>query len=282
MAALLPPAEFQAIDADGHPYAAGTLATYIPATTTPKATWSEPTGVALNTNPIVLDSAGRAIIYGDGLYRTILKDADGNLVWDQPSSTLVSLAMAPVILAPTLADARDAMGVTAAIAVETARAVAAEAAEAAARAAADAAEAATRLANDTTLLNALNAETARAEAAEAALQAAINAIPTVTAASSFYVGTGASDSRGIFQVGWAPAFATACITFQVYAVDATAWPSPFGVVSAPLLGCNTATSDFNAFNGFFAPPGLSGTFGQLFNDIGALPSTSFYWLAIGY
>jgi hypothetical protein len=153
----IPNPEPQFLDADGHPYAGGTLATYIPGTTSPKQTWSDHLGGALNTNPIILDSAGRCIMYGDGEYRLILRDALGNLVWDQYASTLVSLAMAPVIIAPTLEEARRLLGIddaiAAAVAVETNRALAAEAA----------------------LQTAINNETTRATNAENALGSRIDA-----------------------------------------------------------------------------------------------------------
>lgn len=38
----------------------------------------------LNTNPIILDSRGQAVIYGNGSYRQILRDSLGNLIWDKP------------------------------------------------------------------------------------------------------------------------------------------------------------------------------------------------------
>src|SRR5580765_8611613 len=103
--------ELQFIDADGHPYAGGSLATYVVGTTTPKATWVDPDQAALNTNPIILDSAGRCLCWGDGEYRLILRDAVGNLIWDQPATTIVSAAMAPVMLAPTIADAVHLLGI---------------------------------------------------------------------------------------------------------------------------------------------------------------------------
>src|SRR3954465_11440492 len=168
MVALLPSPELQFCDANGNPYAAGTIDTYVPSTVTPKSTWSESTGTAANTNPIVLDAAGRCIVYGDGAYRTILKDADGNLVWDQDTNTLVSVAMAPVVLAPTIADAQALLGITdstAALAALTA----ADTAEANARAAADTAQPNARTAADATLTTNLAAEVTRAQAAEAAL-----------------------------------------------------------------------------------------------------------------
>jgi hypothetical protein len=126
----------------------------------------------LNTNPIQLDAAGRCVMYGDGDYRLILRDAAGNQVWDQPSSTIVSAAMQPVVSAPDLATARNLLGVDDAIA-----------AEAAARSSADTAEQTARIAADT-------AETNARTAADANLQSQIDAInatiaglpaPTITA-----------------------------------------------------------------------------------------------------
>jgi len=83
MATLLPAPEQQWIDANGAPLAGGSVATYIPGTTTPKATWQDSAGTIQNTNPITLDAAGRAIIYGSGSYRFIVQDADGNTIYDQ-------------------------------------------------------------------------------------------------------------------------------------------------------------------------------------------------------
>lgn len=117
----------QFCDANGHPFAGGTIATYIVGTDTPRDTWVDPEQVSLNTNPIVLDAAGRCLMWGDGEYRLVLKDAAGNLIWDQPSTTIVSAAMAPVVAAETIAEARDLLGITDAIQAETDRAIAAEA-----------------------------------------------------------------------------------------------------------------------------------------------------------
>ncbi len=80
---LLPLAEQQFVDGNGKPYAGGKVYFYIPSTTTPKTTWQDAAGSVPNTNPVVLDSAGRAIIYGTGTYRQILKDSLGNTIWDQ-------------------------------------------------------------------------------------------------------------------------------------------------------------------------------------------------------
>lgn len=83
MATLLPTPEVQFIDANGNPLAGGTVDFYIPATTTRKTTWQDSGQVAANTNPVTLDAAGRAIIYGSGVYRAVVKDASGVTIYDQ-------------------------------------------------------------------------------------------------------------------------------------------------------------------------------------------------------
>ena len=123
----LGPPQIQFIDADGNPYAGGTVQTLVPGTSTPKDTWLDPDKAAANTNPVVLNAAGRAIILGSADYRLIVRDADGNLVYDGWTSTGISDALLPFTTAPTLADARALLGIEDAIQVETDRALAAEA-----------------------------------------------------------------------------------------------------------------------------------------------------------
>lgn len=280
MAALLPPGECQFADANGNPYALGTLETLIISTDTPKATWTNAAKSALNTNPIVLDSAGRAVIYGDGLYRTILRDVDGNEIWDQPSSTLVSDALAPVIIAATIADALVLLGVQdaidASVLVETTRAEAAEAAEATTRAAADtalttaiASEATTRAAADTALSAAIAAETARALAAEAALG--------TPGASVLQVRTGTSHSgnpNADCSITFGTPFPTACTSVQAK-----------GAALFPELYFITLTDN----SGFPVLPTASGATGYLWGYTGgagdppvAAADLDFVWTAIGY
>lgn len=178
MAAPVIVPEPQFCDANGHPYSAGTLETYVRDTTTPKATWADPLQASLNANPITLDAAGRCTLWGDGDYRLVLRDAAGTLIWDQPATTIVSAAMAPVVVAPTIADARRLLGIddaiAAAVATETARA---EAAEAALQTSINN-EVARATNAENTLTTNLNAEIARAEAAEANLQSQITALTT--------------------------------------------------------------------------------------------------------
>ena len=80
---VLPSAMSQFSDGNGTPYAGGKVFFYIPGTTTPQATWQDPYQTTLNSNPVVLDGNGRAIIWGSGTYREVLQDQYGNTIWDQ-------------------------------------------------------------------------------------------------------------------------------------------------------------------------------------------------------
>lgn len=91
VATLLPNGEQQFCDANGAPYAGGSVYFYVPSTTTPKTTWADAAENTPNTNPVVLDSAGRAVIYGSGQYRQVLFDSLGNEVWDQLTQDVYSL-----------------------------------------------------------------------------------------------------------------------------------------------------------------------------------------------
>lgn len=90
-ASLLPNALQQYFDNDGNPVTSGTVDFYIPNTSTRKNTWSDSTETIVNTNPVVLDAAGRPNggkqIYGDGQYRQVLKDSLGNTIWDKVTSS---------------------------------------------------------------------------------------------------------------------------------------------------------------------------------------------------
>lgn len=79
----LPPGKIQFLDANGKPLSGGKVYHYIPATSTPKDTFQDSAGTILNTNPVILDSSGEAVIMGGGTYRQVLTDRLGNQVWDQ-------------------------------------------------------------------------------------------------------------------------------------------------------------------------------------------------------
>lgn len=83
MTGLLPNGKQTFLDANGNPLAMGTVAHYVPGTTTPKDTYANQANTILNTNPVRLDAAGRAVIWGFGLYRQVVKDSNDNVIWDQ-------------------------------------------------------------------------------------------------------------------------------------------------------------------------------------------------------
>ena len=70
-------------DALGVPCAGGSLEFYDSGTTTPKSVYGEPALSTDNGSTLTLDSSGRAAVdvWGLGVYRVILKDADGVVVW---------------------------------------------------------------------------------------------------------------------------------------------------------------------------------------------------------
>ncbi len=65
------------------PAAGGSLAFYDIGTTTPKNTWSDRDLTVLNTNPVALDSSGRANvnIWLDGAYSVTLRDSNNVVIW---------------------------------------------------------------------------------------------------------------------------------------------------------------------------------------------------------
>jgi len=78
---------FAAIDAYGNPLVGGRLYTYANTTTTPQTTYQDADGTIANTNPIILDARGEAVIFlQSGLtYTFVLKTATDALIWTQDS-----------------------------------------------------------------------------------------------------------------------------------------------------------------------------------------------------
>lgn len=120
VANLLIPPQFVFQDADGKPYAGGKLYTYVPNTLTQKTTWQDSAQSILNTDPVILDDRGACVIYGDGDYRLLLRDADNNQIFDLLSSEPLPAsaigAILPCLGSQTLSAFRDCAGITAAIA----------------------------------------------------------------------------------------------------------------------------------------------------------------------
>ena len=86
-ASILPLGVTQFFDNNGDPLAGGKVYNYIPGTTTFKTTWQDSAEVTANANPVILDSAGRAKIYGQGAYRQIVRKSNNDLVWDAVTSS---------------------------------------------------------------------------------------------------------------------------------------------------------------------------------------------------
>ena len=91
-AALLPNAKQTFIDQNGKPLTGGKVYNYVPSTTVFKTTWGDAGETTPNTNPVTLDSAGRAVIYGQGSYQQRVTDAAGNLIWNAPTTAWNSAA----------------------------------------------------------------------------------------------------------------------------------------------------------------------------------------------
>lgn len=85
---LSPLPKMQFLDENGKPYSGGLLYTCYPGTvcgptttTDLKSTYTDYTGTVPNTNPVVMDSAGRANIWLSGYYKMALHTSAGVLVW---------------------------------------------------------------------------------------------------------------------------------------------------------------------------------------------------------
>jgi hypothetical protein len=84
-AALLPPGVQQFFDNSGNPLSSGKIYFYEVGTSTFKDTYTSSAATTVNTNPITLNAGGKAPtggIYGIGLYRQLVKDRNGNTIWD--------------------------------------------------------------------------------------------------------------------------------------------------------------------------------------------------------
>jgi hypothetical protein len=65
----------------GIPLVGGKVYAYVPGTSTPKDTYTTSAASVANTNPVILDSRGEAVIYWVGSYDIVLKDASDATIW---------------------------------------------------------------------------------------------------------------------------------------------------------------------------------------------------------
>lgn len=92
MADLLPVLKQRFFDPNGAPLAGGKLYSYEAGTTTPTPTFTDQSGTAANTNPIILNANGEADVWiKSGSYKFVLQDSTGVTLWTvdnvQPSSS---------------------------------------------------------------------------------------------------------------------------------------------------------------------------------------------------
>ncbi len=78
----------------GLPLAGGLVYTYVAGTTTPQTTYTDSAGLVANSNPIVLNSAGYAVIYFTlgASYKLLVTDAAGVTQWTQDNMLAVPAA----------------------------------------------------------------------------------------------------------------------------------------------------------------------------------------------
>jgi hypothetical protein len=83
MAVQLPNGRNYFATATGGPGVGYRLYTYIPGTSTPKATYTTSAGSSgpSNTNPVVADARGEMQIYWDGSYDVVLRDSSDAVIW---------------------------------------------------------------------------------------------------------------------------------------------------------------------------------------------------------
>lgn len=99
MAVLLTPPYLQFFDDDGAPLAGGKVYTYSAGTTTPKATYTNSSETTPLSNPVILDSAGRATIWITGSYfievktsaDVLVKNTDNITAFNTTASSINSL-----------------------------------------------------------------------------------------------------------------------------------------------------------------------------------------------
>jgi len=81
MATLLPNGKQYFTDSAGAPLVGGRLYTYDAGTNNPRTTYQDYAETVPNTNPIILDARGEALVFWSGSYKVVLKDAADVTIW---------------------------------------------------------------------------------------------------------------------------------------------------------------------------------------------------------
>jgi hypothetical protein len=81
MASLLPQGKQYYETSAGVPLVGGKVYTYDAGTSNPRVTYQDSAATQPNTNPVILDARGEAVIFWSGSYKVVLKDALDNTIW---------------------------------------------------------------------------------------------------------------------------------------------------------------------------------------------------------
>lgn len=81
MATLLPEGKQSFANSAGAPLVGGKIYTYNAGTSTPRPTYQDAAATVPNTNPVILDARGEALVFWSGAYKVVLKDAADVTVW---------------------------------------------------------------------------------------------------------------------------------------------------------------------------------------------------------
>jgi hypothetical protein len=80
-ASLLPQGKQQYFDLAGNPLVGGLISTFDAGTTNPRTTWADAAQTTPNSNPIVLNARGEAVIFWSGSYKVTVKDSLSNTIY---------------------------------------------------------------------------------------------------------------------------------------------------------------------------------------------------------
>lgn len=81
MAVLMPEGKQSFSNSAGAPLIGGKLYTYDAGTSNPRPTYQDAAGTTPNTNPIILDARGEAMVFWSGSYKVVLKDSSDVTIW---------------------------------------------------------------------------------------------------------------------------------------------------------------------------------------------------------
>jgi hypothetical protein len=102
IASIVPPAYLQLVDSNGQPLAGANVSYFIPGTTTLSTVYSDSGGTIPAANPVVLDSSGRALVYGTGDYQMQVLDELGDLVYSAVTKTPLPASSVSAFMLPVL------------------------------------------------------------------------------------------------------------------------------------------------------------------------------------